>query len=41
MLFSELGLPDFLVENIEKLGWETPTPVQTLVLPKALEGFDF
>ena len=40
MLFSELGLPDFLVENIKKLGWETPTPVQTLVLPKALEGFD-
>ena len=40
MQFSELGLPDFLVENIEKLGWETPTPVQTLVLPKALEGFD-
>ncbi len=40
MQFSELGLPDFLVENISKLGWETPTPVQTLVLPKALEGFD-
>lgn len=40
MLFSELGLPEFLVENIKKLGWETPTPVQTLVLPKALEGFD-
>ncbi len=40
MLFSELGLPDFLVENINKLGWKTPTPVQTLVLPKAMEGFD-
>ncbi len=40
MLFSELGLPEFLVDNIKKLGWETPTPVQTLVLPKALEGFD-
>lgn len=40
MLFSELGLPDFLVENISKLGWKTPTPVQTLVLPKAMEGFD-
>lgn len=40
MLFSELGLPDFLIENINKLGWKTPTPVQTLVLPKAMEGFD-
>ncbi|SFK16731.1 DEAD/DEAH box helicase [Succinivibrio dextrinosolvens] len=40
MLFSELGLPEFLVENINKLGWKTPTPVQTLVLPKAMEGFD-
>ena len=40
MLFSEFGLPDFLVENIEKLGWGKPTPIQTLVIPKALEGAD-
>ena len=40
MLFSEFGLPDFLVENIEKLGWDNPTPIQTLVIPKALEGAD-
>lgn len=40
MLFSEFGLPDFLVENIEKLGWDKPTPIQTLVIPKALEGAD-
>lgn len=37
---SEFGLPDFLVENIEKLGWDKPTPIQTLVIPKALEGAD-
>lgn len=30
----------FLVENIEKLGWDKPTPIQTLVIPKALEGAD-
>lgn len=40
MLFSEFGLPEFLEQTVEKLGWETPTPIQTLVIPKALEGFD-
>ncbi|NLK84803.1 MAG: DEAD/DEAH box helicase [Aeromonadales bacterium] len=40
MLFEEFSLPDFLLENIDKLGWENPTPIQTLVIPKALEGAD-
>ena len=40
MLFSEMNLPLFLQENIKKLGWESPTPIQVLVIPKALEGFD-
>ena len=40
MQFSELGLPEFLLENIQKLGWETPTYIQELVIPKALEGTD-
>ena len=40
MQFSELGLPEFLLENIQKLGWETPTYIQELVIPKALEGSD-
>lgn len=40
MLFEEFLLPENLLSNIEKLGWEKPTPIQTLVIPKALEGAD-
>ena len=40
MLFEEFELPEFLLENIANLGWEKPTPSQTLVIPKALEGAD-
>ena len=40
MLFEEFELPEFLLENIANLGWEKPTPIQTLVIPKALEGAD-
>ena len=40
MLFEEFELPEFLLENIANLGWDKPTPIQTLVIPKALEGAD-
>lgn len=40
MQFDEFGLPEFLLDNIKKLGWDKPTPIQTLVIPKALEGKD-
>ena len=38
MTFEELGLPEFLVEATERLEWSTPTPIQTITIPKALEG---
>ena len=40
MTFEELGLPEFLVEATERLEWSTPTPIQTITIPKALEGKD-
>lgn len=40
MQFAEFELPQFLEDNIKKLGWDTPTPIQQLVIPKACEGFD-
>lgn len=39
-MFEEFTLPGFLLEAIDKMGWEQPTPVQSLVIPKALEGKD-
>jgi ATP-dependent RNA helicase DeaD len=35
-LFKELGLNDDLLRGIADLGFETPTPVQSLVIPTAL-----
>lgn len=40
MLFDEFTLPGFLLDAIAELGWESPTPIQQLVLPPALEGRD-
>jgi ATP-dependent RNA helicase SrmB len=40
MTFEELGLPEFLVEATERLEWSTPTPIQTITIPQALEGKD-
>ncbi|MGN0909092.1 MAG: DEAD/DEAH box helicase [Succinivibrio sp.] len=40
MTFEEFDLPDFLLENIRKKGWENPTEVQEQVLPAALSGRD-
>jgi ATP-dependent RNA helicase DeaD len=36
--FKDLGLSAELLEGITSLGFETPTPVQSLVIPAALEG---
>ncbi len=38
MTFKELGLADELLKGIEALGFETPTPVQELVIPVALQS---
>lgn len=39
-MFEEFTLPGFLLEAIAQLEWEAPTPIQELVIPKALEGSD-
>ncbi len=36
--FAQLGLADDLLQGIAELGFETPTPIQSLILPVALEG---
>ncbi len=38
--FKNLGLQDDLLQGIEALGFETPTPVQELVIPVALQSDD-
>ena len=40
MQFDECELPEALNNNIAACGWEQPTPIQQLVIPKACEGFD-
>ena len=35
-LFKNLGLNDDLIKGIESMGFQTPTPVQELVIPTAL-----
>ena len=36
--FQGLGLSEMILKGIDKLGFETPTPVQSAVIPKLLEG---
>ncbi len=36
--FNDLGLSPELLKGIAQLGFETPTPVQSIVIPTALEG---
>lgn len=36
--FQDLGLEERLLRAVLDLGFDTPTPVQSLVIPKALEG---
>ncbi|MBN8679984.1 MAG: DEAD/DEAH box helicase [Chitinophagales bacterium] len=36
--FKDLGIADDLLQGITAMGFETPTPVQEMVIPVALEG---
>ncbi|WP_299946222.1 DEAD/DEAH box helicase [uncultured Microbulbifer sp.] len=38
--FSQLGLPPEILNAIEKLGYETPSPIQAQTIPSLLEGRD-
>ena len=38
--FSELGLQPQLVEAVTKLGYITPTPIQSEIIPLMLKGHD-
>ena len=38
--FSELGLSRPMLENLSRLGFESPTPIQIGALPPALKGSD-
>lgn len=38
--FSELGLPEALLEAVASLGFERPSPIQALSIPAALSGRD-
>jgi len=38
--FSEFLLPDALMRGLASAGYETPTPVQTQVIPLAMDGTD-
>lgn len=40
MSFSELGICPEILEAIEVLGFETPSPIQEKAIPPALEGHD-
>lgn len=39
-MFEEFALPNFLKEAITQQGWDQATPIQSAVIPKALEGAD-
>ena len=38
--FRDLGLSDELLEALDDLGYETPTPIQAESIPPLLDGFD-
>ncbi len=38
--FKDLGLPNFLIETLDVLGYESPTRVQSAAIPEALLGKD-
>ena len=38
--FSDLGLPDHLIQAVKKLGYTAPTPIQEEMIPHVLEGRD-
>ena len=38
--FSELGLPDALLEALTAVGYESPSPIQSATIPRLLNGED-
>jgi ATP-dependent RNA helicase DeaD len=38
--FNELGLPEFLLQAVRSIGYETPSPIQAATIPSLLEGRD-
>ena len=40
MTFSDLGLPDSILQALEKVGYEKPSPIQAESIPLLLEGHD-
>ena len=38
MAFEELGLKEWLVQQISTVGYRTPTPVQVNCIPPILQG---
>ena len=38
--FRELGLPDFLLEALAAVGYESPSPIQSETIPRMLKGED-
>ncbi len=40
MTFDSFGLPSLVLANITKLGYTTPTPIQTRAIPSAMQGRD-
>lgn len=38
--FSDLGLPDHLLQTIAQVGYETPSPIQAQTIPILLQGHD-
>lgn len=38
--FDELGLSSIMMKALEKLGYKAPSPIQSQVIPWALEGYD-
>ncbi|MDP4694321.1 MAG: DEAD/DEAH box helicase, partial [Opitutales bacterium] len=38
--FTDLGLRPELLEGIQRLGFESPSPIQAQTVPVALEGHD-
>ena len=40
MTFKDLGLPEFILNAVAELGFETPSPIQQICIPHLLEGRD-
>ena len=40
MTFNELGLPEFILNAVSDLGFETPSPIQQACIPHLLAGRD-